>query len=659
MCKSIAIHSNPNWLTMFEFIRTHQRWMQIILMLIIVPSFVLVGVSGYQSFGDDATTIAKVGGQPITQQQWEEAQRQQIDRYRQMLGAQFDQKMFDTPEAKQAILDNLIAERAVSAEVKRGNLSVSDAALQKVILEIPGLTLPDGKFDFERYKALLAAQGMTPDMYDARLRVDLAAQQLSGAIQGTAFAPNSVASRLSDINDQEREVQELLMPAAEFLSQVKVTDEMVKAFYDKNGKFFEIPEQVKVEYVLFDSAAVGEQVSVSDAEVAAFYEQNAKRFTTEESRRVSHILIEVKKDASAAEKAAAKAKAEAVLAEVRKTPADFAKIAKAKSEDRASGELGGDLDVMEKDGLPKPVEAAVKQLKQGEISGLVSSDFGFHILTVTVLKPAHVKALDEVKGEVLAELKKQKSAKKYSEMAEMFTNTVYEQSDSLKPVVDKLKLKVETVANLQREPSPALGTAPFNNAKFLKAIFSDDALKNKRNTEAVEVAPNTLIAGRVVEFKPATKRPLAEVDAVIRQRVTQEEAVKLAKKAGDAKLAALKASGDAGGFGAAKLVSRSKAEGINRLAMQQVMKADVSKLPAYVGVEVPGMGYGIYRIGKVQQSAQPDVARRQSEKDQIANLLAQQEMFDYVEMLKQKAKVKIMQPVTVASTDAKPDAAAK
>ncbi|MDC8756725.1 SurA N-terminal domain-containing protein [Janthinobacterium fluminis] len=634
---------------MFEFIRTHQRLMQFLLMLLIVPSFALVGISGYQSVGDDATTIAKVDGQPITQLQWEAAQRQQMDRYRQMLGERFDQKMFDTPEAKQDILDNLIAERAVGAEVARSHLNVSDASIKKVIMETPGLTLPDGSFDLERYKAILAAQNMTPDMYDARLRVDLAAQQLSGAIQGTAFAPKTVAKRLSDINDQEREVQELLMPAAEFLPQVKVTDEMVKAFYEKNSKFFAIPEQVKVEYVLFDSAAVSGQVAVADAEISAYYTQNTKRFTTEESRRVSHILIASKKDASAAEKAAAKAKAEAVLADVRKAPADFAKIAKAQSQDPASAELGGDLDVLEKGALPKAVEEAALKLKQGDISAVVSSEFGFHILTVTALKPSHVKALDEVKGEITADLTKQKAAKKYSELAEQFTNTIYEQSDSLKPVVDKLKLKVETVANLSRNPSPALGAAPFNNAKFLNAVFSDDVLKNKRNTEAIEVAPSTLIAGRVVEFKPASKRPLAEVDALIRQRVTQEEAVKLAKKAGESKLAALKAADDASAFRPARLVSRSKDEGINRLAMTQIMKADVSKLPVYVGVEVPGMGYGLYRIGKVQQAAQQDAARRQSEQEQIANILAQQEMVDYVEVLKHKAKVKMVKPLAAAA----------
>lgn len=641
---------------MFEFIRTHRRLMQFMLMLIIVPSFALVGISGYKGFGDDPSTVAKVGGQPITQQQWEEAQRQQTERYRQMLGAQFDQKMFETPEAKQAILDNLIAERALNAEVVHGSLSISDAALQKTIIDsLPDLVLPTGKFDTERYTALLAAQGMRPTDYQERLRSSLLMEQLTGAIQLSAFAPKTVSNHLSDINEQEREVQELVLPATQFLPQVKVTDAMVKAFYDKNAKLFEIPEQVKAEYVVLDSAKVAEQATVSDADVAAYYDKNQKRFTAAEARKVSHILITFKKDASAAEKATAKTKAEAVLAEVRKAPANFAAIAKKESQDPASAELGGDLGLVEGDALPKALEATALKLKQGEISDLVASEFGYHILTVTSLKASAIKPLDEVKGEIVADLKKQQAQKKYSEMASVFTDTVYDQSDSLKPVADKLKLEIQTVNSLSRTPSPATANSVVGNAKFLKAIFSNDALKNKRNTEAVEVAPSVLVAGRVVEFKPASKRPLAEVDALIRQQVTQEEAFKLAKKDGEAKIAALKASGDATGFAAAQVISRGKADGINRAAIMQVMKADVSKLPAYVGVDLPGMGYGLYRIGKVQQAEKPDAARRQSEKDQIANILAQQEMHDYVEVLKVKAKTKILHPVTVATTDAPAD----
>ena len=636
---------------MFEFIRTHKRLMQIFLMLLIVPSFVLVGVSSYQS-GDAATGVAMVDGRKITQQEWEEAQRQQIDRYRQQMGDRFDQKMFDTPEARQAVLDNLVAERALEAEIKRSHLTVNDATLAQTIAGIDAFKKPDGSFDMEQYKAVLAAQGMSPAMFDARMRRDMAMQQLNNAVQASAFVPRTVSKRLSDVNDQEREVQELVFPVSDFVSQVKVTDDMVKAYYDKNATLFAVPERAKVEYVVLDAAAVESQVTVSDSEVTDFYNKNQKRFGSPERRTASHILVNAPKSASAADKAAAKQKAEAILAEVRANPANFAAIAKAKSQDPGSAELGGDLGVVEKGAFVPSVEDAIAKLKQGEISGLVESEFGYHIITVTSVVPAATKSLDEVKGEVTAELKKAKMSKKFSELAEVFTDTVYEQSDSLKPVADKLKLTVQTVDNLARTPSPALADAPYNNAKFLQAVFADDSLKNKRNTEAIEVAPSTLVAGRVVEFKPATKRPLAEVDAAIRQRVTIEEAVKLARKTGEAKLAAAKASGDAAGFAAPVVVSRTKQPTINPTAALAVLKADVSKLPAYVGVEVPGMGYGVYRIGKVAMPAAPDAARRAAEAEQIAGVVGQQEMYGFIEALKQKAKAKI-----TAEQPAKTDAA--
>jgi peptidyl-prolyl cis-trans isomerase D len=625
---------------MFEFIRNHQRLMQLLLLLLILPSFVLVGVSSYNERGSN-DGVATVDGKSITQQEWESAQRRQLEQARQQLGAQFDQKQFDTPEAKQAVLDQLVAERAVNAEVARSNLTVSDTALQKAILDIQAFRKPDGSFDLAQYKAALAAQGMTPDMFDQRMRHDMAVQQLAASIQQTAFTSRAVTARLSDFSGQEREVQELQFPVAQYAAQVKVTDDMVKAYYDKHAALFQVPETVKAEYVVFNADAVDKLATVSDAEILDAYNKNKARFSTPEKRTASHILITVNKGASAADDAAAKAKAQAVLDDVRKAPGDFAKIAKARSQDPGSAELGGDLGVVEKGVFDKAVEDAIYSLKEGEVSGLVRSAFGYHVVKVTKVTPAAQKTLDEAKPEITAELKKAKLSAKYTELAETFSNTVYEQSDSLKPVADKLGLTVQTVAGLTRAPNPALGASPVNNDKFLKAIFSNDALTNKRNTEAVEVAPSTLVAGRVVEFKPAAKRPLAEVDAQIRQRVIQEEAARLARQAGEARLAAAKASGDATGFGEVKTVSRTKQPPINETAAIAVMKADVSKLPAYVGVEIPGQGYGVYRIGKVALAAQQDEARRKGEAEQIGRAVGNAELYGYVEALKHKAKAKI------------------
>ena len=636
---------------MFDFVRNNKRILQGVLLLLIIPSFVLVGVESYQNRGDSAAGVASVGGQKITQQEWDDAQRRQIDQARQQMGPQFDQKLFDTPEAKREVLENLVAERAVNAEIARSHLTVGDQSIAKAINAIEAFRKPDGSFDMDAYRATLAAQGMTPQIFEARMRRDMAIQQLAGSVQATAFVPRSVAGRISDINDQQREVQELLFPIAQYLPQVKVTDEMVKAFYDKNANLFQIPETVKAEYIVLDSAAVESQVSVSDAEIAQFYETNKQRFTTPEERTASHILITKAQGAKPAEEAAAKAKAEAVLAEVRKNPADFAAIAKSQSQDAGSAANGGDLGKVERGTFGKAMDDALFGLKEGEISGIVPSEFGYHIVKVTSVKPQTQKSLADAKDAIAAEVKKSKLSKKYSELAEQFNDSVYEQSDSLKPTADKLGLKIQTADNLTRKPNPALGAEPYNNEKFLTALYSTDSIKNKRNTEAVEVAPAVLIAGRVVEFKPATKRPLAEVEAAIRQRVTQEEALRLARQAGEAKLAAARASGDATGFGDIKLMSRTKQPEINTTAALAVLKADVTKLPAYVGVEVPGVGYGVYRIGKVSQPAQPDTARRAQEAEQIGGLVGQAELYNFVEAIKAKSKVKINAGATTAKSE--------
>jgi peptidyl-prolyl cis-trans isomerase D len=636
---------------MFETIRKHQRLMQILLAIIIVPSFVLVGVSSYES-GDTGAGVATVAGKKISQQEWDNAQRRRIDQARAQMGEQFDQKQFETAQAKHDVLEQLVSERTLEHTIAQNKLTVPDAAIQKQIQAIPQFKKPDGSFDMAMYTAALAAQGMTPPQFDASARRQLAMQQLTGSVAATAIVPRTVTTRLADLRDQTRDVQELLFPASNYMAQVKVTDEMAKAFYDKNATMFMVPEHVKAEYVVFNADAVARQVAVTDDEIAAVYNKNQARFGTPEERTVSHILINSPKSATPAVAAVAMQKAAAVLAEVRKAPADFAKIAKAQSQDTGSAELGGELGSFQKGAkteLPPAVEAAMNKLKEGEISDVVQSEYGYHIVKVTSVKPASQKTLAEAHDAIAAELKTAKMSKKYSELAEQFSNTVEEQSDSLKPVADKLGLTIQTADNLARTPSPALGAAPFNNAKFLSALYAQDTLKNKRNTLAIEAAPSTLIAGRVVDYKPAAKRPLAEVDAAIRQRVTMEEATRLAKAAGEAKIAAVRASGDAAGFGAVQTLTRTKEPAINPVAAMAVLKADATKLPAYVGVDIPGQGYGVYRINKVAQPATVDAAARAQAAEQITGAAAQQDMFAFLQVQKEKAKAKVTAKVTDAN----------
>lgn len=643
---------------MLEFIRTHQRLMQFLLLLIIFPSFAFLGLESYTRMSDREPPVAKVAGQPITQREWDAAQNRQMERFRQMFGEQFNPAMFDTPESRKGVLENLIAQKALGVHVAENHLVVSDEMLRKTIMEIQGLTGADGKFDKERYQALLAAQGMTPEKFEAGLRRDLAIQQANAVIQGTAFAPKTVATRIAALNQQVREVQELALTPSAFKSQVTVTEAMLEEFYKKNIAQFEIPEIIKAEFVVLAADVVESKIIVTDEDIKAHYDQNIDRYKVAEQRRASHILIAAGKDASAADKAAAKAKAEKLLAQVRKNPADFAKLAKENSEDPGSAERGGDLDFFGKGMMVKAFEDIAFNLKEGDISDVVQSDFGFHIIRLTAIKPASTRQLAEVKENIIDEIKRQQSGKKYADMAEIFTNMVYEQSDSLKPMADKLGLKIQTVDNLTKSPNPGLPkAAAFNQPKFLNAIFSDEATRNKRNTEAIEVAPKVLIAGHVVEYKPVTTQPLAEVKSMIEARVIAVEAEKLAKKAGEVKLAELRgaATGEAAEFGAAIPVSRNKAGSLSSVALTAVMKADASKLPAFVGVALPGRGYAIYRINSVTEEA-GDEATVKAEQDQVNEFLAAQEMAAFLGVLKKRAKAEIMKPVVVAAKPVVPAA---
>jgi len=638
---------------MFDFIRTHRRLMQFVLLLLIFPSFVFFGLEGYTRLAGNADAVARVGGQTISRQEFEAAQREQMERMRQMFGSQFDPSLLDTPQARRDMLEVLIVQRMLALEAADRKLAVSDQALQQAILNVPGLTGEDGRFDVERYKDLLAQRGMTPALFEARLRHDMVLQQVGDAVQATAIAPRTVTTRLSDLNDQVREVQTLHFPTSEFLKKVELTDEMLKHYYENNAGEFTVPAQVDAEYVVLSMDAVAKRIDVSEADINSYYEQNAARFGEPEQRRASHILITVPQNAPEEERAAARKKAEELLAAARQNPDSFADLARKHSQDPGSAEQGGDLDFFSRGMMVKPFEDAVFALKeQGQISDVVESEYGFHIIKLTGIKPATVKPLAEVRDQVEAEIRQQQASREFTVVAEKFTNMVYEQPDSLEPVAKELGLEIQKADGLTRTPDPKRDAkAPVNQPSFLEALFSDEAIKNKNNTDAIEVAPGTLIAGRVLAYRPQTTRPFEEVETVVRERVRRQEAEKLARAAGEERLKALREGAQAAGFGAPQQVSRVKPEGMPEAALSAVMKADAEKLPAYVGVDLP-QGYAVYRVNSVSRPQTPDTARREAEQRQIENVIAQQEMFAYLEALKKKYEVEVMLPAPAANQEA-------
>ncbi|WP_149136113.1 SurA N-terminal domain-containing protein [Cupriavidus campinensis] len=646
---------------MLDFVRNNRRLMLLLLLVLVFPSFVFFGVESYSRFMDTSHDVAKVDGRAITVQEVDNVVRDQSERMRQMLGNQYDPRMFEGAAARQSVVNQLILQRVVSDATAKKNLTVSDAQVAAAIQNIPAiaqLKTADGKFDDKAYIQLLATQGMTPEQFDARLRFELATQQLGGAVGTTAFVPKSLLDRLIAVRDQQRDVQTLTIKPAEFTAKVTADAAALKAYYDAHVSAYTTPEQAKVEYVVLSGDALAASQTVTPEELKSYYESNIARFRTNEQRRASHILIAAPKDGKDADRKAAKDKATKLLEDLRKHPETFADVAKKQSQDPGSAEKGGDLGFMGRGALVKPFEDAMYALKDGQISDVVETDYGYHIIKLTGIKPAETQPLEAVRPELEAELKKQLASKKYTELADAFGNTVYEQSESLKPAADKFKLTIQTADNVTRTPNLALGAQnPLNNEKVLKALFSDDVLKNKRNTEAVQVGPTTLVAARIVDYRPATARKFEDVEAQVRQAYVAQQAAELARKDGEAKLEALKKADSAAGFGQTVTVSRAKADGLSPKAVEAIMRADATKLPAVVGVDLGADGYAIYRIAKVSSPTTANPGQRDAEAQQLAQLAGQTELAAYYESLKARAKVKILRPITATDVPASEGAA--
>jgi len=496
---------------MFEFVRTHTRLFQFVLVLLIFPSFVFFGIQGYSRFTEGANTaVAKVAGRNISQAEWDAAHREQIERVRRQM-PNVDAKLFDTPQMRQQTLDVLIRERVMMAAAVKLNLVTTDDRLQRLFITDPQfapLRNPDGSVN----KEFLAAQGMSSESFEQRLRQDLTLKQVMQGINGTVFAPASVAGTALDAFFQQRETQVQRFDPKDYAAKVSPTDAELDKFYKDpaNAALFQAPEQANIEYVVLDVESLKKTVTVAEDDLKAYYKANEARYGTPEERRASHILVKAEKSAPAEARAKAKAKAEALLAEVKKNPAAFADVAKKNSDDPGSAERGGDLDFFGRGAMVKPFEDAAFSLKPGEISGIVESDFGYHIIQVTGARGGQKKTYEEVRPQVEDEVRKQLAQKKFSEVAVDFTNMVYEQADSLKPVIDKFKLELRTAQGVSRTPKPD-AAGPLNNPKFLEALFSNDAIRNKRNTDAVETAPNQMVSGRIVQYAPAHTLPPAPI----------------------------------------------------------------------------------------------------------------------------------------------------
>jgi peptidyl-prolyl cis-trans isomerase D len=627
---------------MFDFVRTHNRILQVALGLLIIPSFAIFGIQGYTHLmGDGSVEVASVDGKAITQAEWDGYRRRVLDQQRER-NPNLDPKQFDTPEAKRAALDAIVRERVLQTAVVRQNLEASDDRVQLELKKGPDFASLRAMDPAQR-TAALAARGMTPDSFFDNVRGALTQQQALHGVEASSLVPAVTSKANLDAFFDKREIQWQAFEPKDFAGAIQPTDAEVQAYFaDKShASEFLAPEQAKIDYVVLDLAALKAQLQPTDDDLKKYYDEHAKLFSTQEERHVSHILVNVDPKATPAEREKAKARAEELLAEVRKNPASFAAVAKRSSDDAGTKDNGGDLDWIARDtfkGASAAIGDAAFSLKQGEVSDVVQSDVGYHILTVTGIRGGSTKSLDEVRGQVVDAVKSELAQKKWASAAEQFSNTVYEQPNSLDPVLKAMNLQKQTAVVNRKPASDAAG--PLASQRLLDAVFSPAALNNKQNTEAVETARTQLVSAHVVSYTPAHQRTLAEVHDQVVGALRAQQAAAAAQKEGAARLAAVQkdpgiALPQSGTVG--RTVRDSTAP---QKVTEAALKVDLSKGPVVTGVALPDGAYVVLRVVKDVPRPADDAESTQSQQF-FAQAFDEAESQAVYEALKVRYKTKV------------------
>ena len=618
----------------------------LVMFLLIIPSFVLVGIDSTY-FSGSSPVVARVDGHDITQAEWDQAHRTESDRIRTQQPG-IDGALLDSPQARYATLERLVRDRVLQVAANKMHLQPSNARLANALQEIPqiaALRRPDGSLDAEGYRALVATQGMTPEGFEASMRRDLAINQVLGAIASTSFVTPAQAQVTLAPLFQQREIRVTSFKPKDFAAKVQVSDADLEGYYKAHPEAFKQAEQANIEYAVLDLDAVRAGIVLNEDDLKTYYKENLAQMSGKEERRASHILIAAGKDAPAAERAAAKQRAEVLLQQVRKAPDTFAEVARKDSQDPGSAGQGGDLGFFGRGAMVKPFDDAAFGLEKNAISDVVESDFGYHIIKLTDIKKPPTPTFEEKRAEIEAQLKQQQAQRKFAEIAETFTNTVYEQSDSLNPVVEKLKLKLHTATGVTRTPAAGAEGA-LASPKLLSALFSSDSVQNKRNTEAVEIGPNQLASARITQYTPARTLTFDEARDKVRTLFIASKSAELASAEGEAKRIewAKNESSPSKALSAPLLVSRQNLHDQAPTLVEKVMSVDQSKLPAWIGVDLGQQGYVVAQVTRIaeNQTAPTNVVTQR--RQQYVQWWTNAEVLAYYELLKDRFKAQIKVP---------------
>lgn len=499
-----------------------QGWFAKIVLGLIAVLFGLWGINSYFEGGGKAV-VAEVDGEPIEYEVYRQALEQQRQSLQRMLGGAVDARLLDSPDFKRRIVDSLVEQALLRLEAKEQGYGISDAQLGDLIRRIPQFQR-DNQFDHALYAQVLRQAGYTPAGFESRMRQDAIAEQMRNGFGQTAIITDADVAALARLETQRRQIDYVVIKPEKFLNEVTATSEAVERYYQEHQNEYRVPEQLRVQYVRLSADDLRAQTQPSDEELRKAYADEAQRYITPEERRASHILIESGPQASEQEHKAAQAKLEEVRAKL-KGGADFAVLARQYSDDKGSAAKGGDLGYARRGAFAKEFEAALFSMKAGEVRGPVKTQYGYHLIKLTAVKPEVRQSFEQVKGQLLESVQRHQTEERFYELGEKFTNLVYEHPDSLEPAADALGLKIEQSDWFSRNGGKGIAAMP----KVVEAAFSPEVL-NGSNSSTIEAGANAWIALRVAEHKEATVKPLADVRVQVEQAVKREQARERAEK---------------------------------------------------------------------------------------------------------------------------------
>lgn len=579
-----------------------------IIFWLIILSFSLAGVGSYLNRPAD-TNPAKVNDQAVTSQDFDRAYQNERARLQQQFGESFSQ-LADNPayvkQLRKTVLDRLINQLALDQQAVAANIRIGDEQVKEAIRAMPEFQ-KDGQFDNEVYLNLLSRARLDPHAFSESIRQRLLQDNWAGALVESEFALPSEVSRVDGLMQQQRDAQVYTLSAAHYQKGLSVSEAELESYYKAHAAQFKSPEQVNVNYVELDAAALAKDIKVSDQELRDYYDQHLDQYRTAERRQVAHILIADK------DQALGKKQAEDLLAQIH-AGADFASLAKAKSADKLSARKGGELDWFEHGVMdPEFEKAAFALSKAGDLSAVVKSQFGWHIIKLLGVQPETVRPFDEVKTDVLSKLKADKARDLFLDQQQKMSELAFENPDSLDVVSEKLGLKIQQSGLIAANSDKA----PFNDAKLKQQAFSETLRDQNSNSDVITVNDSKAYVLHIAEYKPAATRPLKDVKQEVEAAVGLQKAEAEARKQAQVLLDKLNKGEDVSAFikdADIKLVTKNgivrTGNELDPTLMQALFRMPhPDKAPVRQALGLPDGDQAVLVLTKVTSSDKPSASR--------------------------------------------------